>query len=112
MTYTHCVCLKVDFLVQFAAVSTGLQLIDEQLILFRAHSIEDAHQQLTQYTRQLARPYINSDKRWVRWQYDRVLDAYESDLPGTVEVDEAGGTEVFSTFKRRRRRPADYWAGP
>ncbi len=111
MTYTHYVCLKVLFRVQIEKETKGWQLLDEQHILFRAKSIAEAEGQLKLYASFIAEPWKNANKKWVRLTLEAVIDAYESDLPGEADFGEAGGMEVFSTYRRRRRKPEDYWDG-
>lgn len=111
MNHTHYVCLKVLFLVQVEQETKGWQRLDEQHVLFKARSIAEAKEQLILYAKFIATPWMNANKKWVRWTMDQIIDAYESDLPGEADFGEAGGMEVFSRYRNRRRKPEDYWDG-
>ncbi len=85
--------------------------MDEQHVLFKADSIEDAQEQLKSYAEFIAEPWKNINKKWVRWQLEQILDSYETVLPGVADFGEVGAMEVFSKYRYRRRRPDDYWDG-
>ncbi|MFD2571712.1 DUF4288 domain-containing protein [Spirosoma soli] len=103
-------CLKVQFIIQVEGYTKGLQEVDEQHVLVKATSPEDARQKIQPYINKYETPYINSDGAWVLWKFDRVLDCFET-IASTESDFKPEGVEVFSEIKRRRMKSNDYWDG-
>ena len=72
-----CWSIKVRFAVQIEHETTGLQLVEERILLIAALDEEEARRKLRPTFAGYAEPYLNPDGYLVRWQFEAFLDAYE-----------------------------------
>lgn len=104
-----CWSIKARFAVQIEQQTTGLQLVEERILLIAALDEEEARQKLQPTFASYAEPYLNSAGHLVRWQFEAFLDAYEVAAGPLAELLSTEGLEVFSQTSRRRLTPK--WAG-
>lgn len=97
--------VRAIFAIQVEDQTSGLQDYEERINLVKAHSFDDAVRRLRKEFRLYATPYLNLQGEMVRWQFESVLDVYDT---GEEEIS-ASGTEVFSTIRRRRIRADRVW---
>jgi len=104
-----CWSIKARFAVQIERQTTGLQLVEERILLIAAPDAEEARQKLQPTFAGYAEPYLNSAGRLVRWQFEAFLDAYEVAVGPLAELLSTEGLEVFSQTSRRRLTPELAW---
>lgn len=104
-----CWSIKARFAVQVEHETTGLQLVEERILLVAALHEEDARQKLLLTFARYAEPYLNAAGLLVRWQFEEFLDAYEVEAGPLAALLSAEGLEVFSTTSHRRLTPAQAW---
>lgn len=104
-----CWSIKARFAVQVEHETTGLQLVEERILLVAALDEEDARQRLLPTFASYAEPYLGAGGRLVRWQFEAFLDAYEVEAGPLAALLSAEGLEVFSAISRRRLTPARAW---
>jgi hypothetical protein len=104
-----CWSIKARFAVQVEHETTGLQLVEERILLVAALNEEEARQKLRPAFARYAEPYLNSAGRLVRWQFEAFLTAYEVEAGSLAGLLGAEGLEVFSETSRRRLTPEMAW---
>lgn len=104
-----CWSIKARFAVQIEQQKTGLQTVEERMLLVAAPDEEAARQQLRPAFASYAEPYLNADGYLVRWQFEQFLDAYEVEAGALAGQLPAEGLEVFSETKSRRLTSAQAW---
>jgi hypothetical protein len=105
----RCWSIKARFAVQIEHETTGLQLVEERILLIAALDEEEARQKLQPTFAGYAEPYLNSAGHLVRWQFEAFLDAYEVAAGPLAELLSTEGLEVFSQTSRRRLTPELAW---
>jgi hypothetical protein len=104
-----CWSIKARFAVQMEQQTTGLQLVEERILLIAAPDEEEARRRLRPTFAGYAQPYLNSAGYLVRWQFEAFLDAYEVAAGPLAELLGPEGLEVFSQTSRRQLMPARAW---
>ncbi len=104
-----CWSIKARFAVQIEQQTTGLQTVEERILLVTAPDEETARQLLLPTFADYAEPYLNSAGCLVRWQFEQFLDAYEVEAGALASQLPPEGLEVFSETKSRRLTPARAW---
>jgi hypothetical protein len=104
-----CWSIKARFAVQIEHETTGLQLVEERILLIAAFDEEEARQKLQPTFAGYAEPYLNSDGYLVRWQFEAFLDAYEVAAGPLAGLLGPEGLEVFSQTSHRRLTPERAW---
>ena len=91
--------------IQVEGQTSGLQTVEDRIVTVMAKSFDDAEKKLTKEWKEYAEPYLNTRGELVRWQLEEVVDVYD------VSEDEInpGGTEVYSSFSKRRMKPEYEW---
>jgi hypothetical protein len=105
----RCWSIKARFAVQVAHETTGLQLVEERILLIAALDEEQARQKLAPTFAGYAQPYLNAAGHLVRWQFEAFLDAYEVAAGPLAGQLSAEGLEVFSQTSHRRLTPELAW---
>jgi hypothetical protein len=105
----RCWSIKARFAVQIEHETTGLQLVEERILLIAALDEEEARQKLQPTFAGYAEPYLNSAGHLVRWQFEAFLDAYEVEAGPLAELLGPEGLEVFSQTSSRRLTPERAW---
>ena len=104
-----CWSIKARFAVQVEQQTTGLQLVEERILLIAALDAEEARRKLRPTFASYAQPYLNSAGYLVRWQFEAFLDAYEVVAGPLTELLSPEGLEVFSQTSHRRLTPERVW---
>lgn len=104
-----CWSVKARFAVQVEHETTGLQLVEERILLVAALDEEDARQRLLPTFASYAEPYLGAGGRLVRWQFEAFLDAYEVEAGPLAAQLTPEGLEVFSETKSRRLKREFAW---
>ena len=98
-------CVQALIAIEIEKARKGIQTVENRFILVKAHSPQDAVRRIAKQWREYAEPYLNSDGYLVRWQFQKVVDifdTYESEI-------DPSGTEVYSKLSGRRMRPQYIW---
>jgi hypothetical protein len=90
--------VQAQFAVEIEGQTRGLQTVEERIILVKAASAEEAERKAHEDFAIYSEPYLNDDYQVVRWQFEAILDIYDTNERGTLH----DGMEVFSVFKKRR----------
>ncbi|MEO7001933.1 MAG: DUF4288 domain-containing protein [Ktedonobacterales bacterium] len=99
------------FAIQVESDTEGMQTYEDRIILLKATSFEDTGRrfhtspEVVNYNW----PYLNSDYQLVRWQFERILDIYETSI--SHDGFTPTGVEVYSTLRRRHLRREYVWHG-
>jgi hypothetical protein len=91
--------------VQVEGQKTGMQTVEDRIILVMARSPDEAEKQLSREWNNYATPCINMRGALVRWHLEKITDVYDT-LEETIDP---AGTEVYSSLSRRRMKPAYEW---
>jgi len=101
-------------------LASGLQTLEDRIVLIKAASHEDAVRRLRGEWRRYARPYLNPAGVFVRWHLDEIVESFETTIDPDGQLDPRG-VEVWSSLSRRRRlkprlawspSPKDFRCGP
>jgi hypothetical protein len=97
--------VRARFAIQVEGQASGMQTYEERIVLVKARDFEDAERRLEPEFAEYSRSYFNGDWELVRWNFERVLDVYLTDLDRLDPT----GSEVYSKFSSRRMRPEYEW---
>ena len=78
-------------------------------MLVKALDEEDARHKLLPGFKSYAEPYLNSAGLLVRWQFEKFLDVYSTDVPSLQAFLHDEGVEVFSELGNRKLKPGFEW---
>lgn len=108
----HYFCLKLLFKIQFEGIRNGNQLYEEQFVLIQAATLTEAKEQLQSgYITESETPYLNSDRRLVRWKFVKFLDDDQPYIFKDIQEQIHEGIEVYSKEHWKRRKAGDNWDG-
>lgn len=99
--------VKAIFNIQFEGFKGGMNEYEERIVLVNAYNHEDAVKVAEKEFKEYSYSYLNTDMVMVRWNYERILSIYETDIYKS-KLDPSG-TEVFSEFKYRKLKPKYEW---
>jgi hypothetical protein len=83
----------------------GNQTYEDRFVSVKARSFDEAVRKLRGEFREYGQPYLNPDGFMVRWQFESVVDVYDTG----EEFLDGRSVEVFSALKSRRIRPEFTW---
>ena len=93
------------FAIQVEEQEKGNQTFEDRFVAVKATSFGEAVRKLRPEFRQYGEPHLNPDGFMVRWQFERIVDVYD-----TYEEELNGpSVEVFSALKSRRMRADLVW---
>ena len=93
-------------MIQIEGQKKGLQNYEDRILLVRARTFREAERRaLREFVDYAKLLYLNRSGRIVRWQLEKIIDVYETDLE---ELDPRG-TEVWSSLHSRRMRKEYEW---
>lgn len=104
--------LTLLFQVQVEGLRPHNQKYDEQVVLLKACSIDEAKKKLwSGYIHDAETPYLNSDLRLVRWKFVEFVGYDHLAVYKDWETHMQEGLEIVSSFFDKRWQPDDYWDG-
>ena len=101
--------IKARFAIQIENKTGGLQKYEDRLMLVKAVDEEDAQRKLLPSFESYTVPYLNSAGLLVRWQFEKFLDAYSTDVISLEAFLHDEGVEVFSELGNRKLKPGTEW---
>ncbi|GAB3722231.1 hypothetical protein GCM10027594_02870 [Hymenobacter agri] len=101
--------IKARFAIQIENETGGLQKYEDRIMLVLAQDEEDAQRKLLLGFEKYAEPYLNAAGLLVRWQFERFLDAYSTDVVSLKAFLSDEGVEVFSELGNRKLQPGMEW---
>jgi hypothetical protein len=104
-------CVKMTIVIEIEGVKNGMQKIEENMVLVKAKSYDDAFNVVEKNRNRHEISYLNSEGEIVRWRIDSFDDCYETFIYSSDEINVREGTEVYSKFKTRRMRKEYVWDG-
>jgi hypothetical protein len=105
-------CLTLLFQVQVEGLRPYTQKYDEQVVLIKACSVDQAKEKLQSvYIPDSETPFLNSDLQLVRWKFVEFLVYDQLSVHKDWEAHMQEGLEVISSFFAKRWSPVDYWDG-
>lgn len=93
--------IKAKFGINIEGIEKGLQSWEERIILLKAMTYEDAQNKAMEILVKSDEPYLNSDKRFVCWKFEEILDIYETSVY-TLNDFKEDGVEIYSKMYNRR----------
>jgi len=101
--------IKARFAIQIENETGGLQKYEDRIMLVKALDEEDAQRKLLPSCKSYAEPYLNSAGLLVRWQFEKFLDAYSTDVSLLEAFLHDEGVEVFSELGNQKLKPGTEW---
>jgi len=93
-------------MIQIEGQRKGLQKFEDRIVLVRARTYEEAERRaMREFKAYAQNVYLNSRGRKIRWQLEKIVDMYETDLKDL----DPKGTEVWSSLHSRRIRREFEW---
>ncbi|MFI5137457.1 MAG: DUF4288 domain-containing protein [Sphingobacteriales bacterium] len=102
-------CVKMTVVIEVEGVSSKKQSIEKRFVLVKAQTSDDAYKKLDKRKDEYAKPYLNSDGRFVRWRIESFDDCYETDILSSKDIDQEEGVEVYSELKSRKVNSPIVW---
>lgn len=104
-------CVKMTVIAQIEGVNSGLEQVDDQYVLIKAKSHDDAYAKIEKQKDEYEVRYLNSDGRFVRWKIESYDDCYQTDIKSFKDLKDPMGSEVYSKYRTRRMNPDNVWDG-
>ncbi|EDM38098.1 hypothetical protein PBAL39_00747 [Pedobacter sp. BAL39] len=104
-------CVKMTVVIEIEGVESGLQDVEDRMVIIKAKSEQDALQQLEKTKDEYSKPYLNCDQRLVRWRIESFDDVYETLITNFSDLSSPNGAEVFSKLRSRRLKKEMIWDG-
>lgn len=100
--------VKARFGILVEGQTSGLQTYEERIVLIKATHENEAEERAIKLLPSTEEPYLNSEKRFVWFKFEEVLQVSGYlEIPYTdVDLD---GTEIYSEWKNRRLKPENSW---
>ncbi|RYF73331.1 MAG: DUF4288 domain-containing protein [Cytophagaceae bacterium] len=102
--------IKVENVIQVEGRKKGLITVEEQILLVKGKSQEEAVSKVSRFSDDYATPYLNGEGLWVRWKFYRLIDVYETHWPVGMDLGD-DVVEVFSVLTKKRFQDSYYWDG-
>ncbi|WP_342644749.1 DUF4288 domain-containing protein [Mucilaginibacter sp. CSA2-8R] len=100
-------CVKMTVAVAIEGFTTGMQKVEERMVIVKAKTGEDAIAKLEETKESYSQPYLNSDGRLVSWNIESFDDYYETDIRSVQDLNNPDGVEVYSHLRSRKIRPKE-----
>ena len=101
--------VRANFSIQIEGFKGGLHQYEDRIIIVKAYDHEDAEKVAEkEFKEYCGEPYLNTDLRMVRWQYEKITDVFEL-LSVYKDKFEHSGTEVYAKFRMRKLKPEFEW---
>lgn len=95
-------CVKMTVAIEIEGFTTGMQKVEERMVIIKAKSGEDAIAKLEKTKDNYSEPYLNSDGRLVSWKIESFDDYYETEIRSIQDLNSPDGVEVYSRLKSRK----------
>ncbi|WP_158861006.1 DUF4288 domain-containing protein [Lunatibacter salilacus] len=100
--------VKARFGILIEGQTNGLQTYEESIILIKAANENEAEERANVLLPESEKPYLGSEKRFVWFRFEEVLNVTGyMDIP-RIEPD-LEGTEVYYEWKKRKLPPENTW---
>jgi hypothetical protein len=91
--------------IQVEGQRSGMMKVEDRFVLVRAYGVEDAVDRLAPAWKEYAKPYLNPEGYFVRWQLQEIKDVF------ALHDDSLSpeGTEVYSRLRTVKLRSEHRW---
>ncbi|MFD3001942.1 DUF4288 domain-containing protein [Pontibacter toksunensis] len=103
--------VKARYAILIEGITSGLQTYEERIVLLKAKNEEEAEKKALDILPKQEEPFLNSDKRYVWFKFEEIIDIQEMYARELKDLDK-DGIELYSERKDRRMKPGDEWLLP
>ncbi|WP_460520076.1 DUF4288 domain-containing protein [Cyclobacterium sediminis] len=100
--------VKARFGILIEGQTSGLQGYEDRVVLIKAVNENEAEEKAIKLLPTLEKPYLNGDKRFVWFKFEKVLDVVGYSNIDTIEPF-SDGMEIYYEWKNRRIKPENVW---
>lgn len=100
--------VKARFGILIEGVTSGLQTYEDRVVLIKATHENEAEKKAIELLPTLEKPYLNGDKQFEWYKFEKILNIIEYSDIDTIEPF-SDGMEIYYEWKNRRMKPENAW---
>lgn len=103
--------VKARYAILIEGRNKGWQTYEDRIVLLKGKSYEEVEEKALEILPKQEKPYLNSDKRYVWYKFEEIIDISETYARDLNDLN-TDGIEIYSQRKDRRMKPGDEWILP